>query len=69
MFLRARSVAPTAPAGGTETSGGALACIEDVGVELRFGRLPLEVHARPREVFPFVRLHGGAACGRAERED
>lgn len=62
------SVAPTAPAGGSEASGGALTCVEDVGVELRFGGLPFEVHARPREIFPFIGLHGRAARGDAKSE-
>lgn len=65
----ARLVATASPAGGTNTSGGAFAGVEDVGVELRFGRLPLEVHARTREVLTLVRFDGCAAGGRAERKN
>ena len=64
-----RLVATTSPAGGTNTSGGAFTGVQDVRVELRFGRLALEVHARTREVLTLVRLDGCAAGGGADGKD
>jgi len=62
-------VAPASPAGGSETSGGALTSVEDVGIELRFRRLALEIHARAREILALVGLHRGAAPCDAKGED
>ena len=64
-----RLVATASPASGSETSGGALAGIQDVGVELGLGRFALKVHARTRKVLTFVRFDGRAACRRAQGED
>ena len=65
----ARLVATASPAGGTNTSGGAFAGIQDVGVELPFGCLPLHVHAGTRQVLTLVRLDRRASGGGAKSQD
>ena len=64
-----RLVAPASPAGVSETSGGALAGVLDVGVEPRFSCLALEIHARPREILALVGLHRGAPARDDKGED
>ena len=64
-----RLVATASPAGGTNTSGGAFAGIQNVGVELPFGCLPLQVHAGTREILTLVRLDRRASGGDAKSKD
>jgi len=64
-----RSVAPATTPGVAEAPGGALAGIEHVRIEFRFGGFTLEVHARSGQVLTLVRLDGCAAPGRKSRKD
>ena len=64
-----RLVAPASPAGGSKTSGGAFAGIQDMGVELGFCRLAFEVHARARKVLTLVWLDSRAANRSTQRKE
>ncbi len=64
-----RSVAPATTPGVAEAPGGALAGIEHVRIELRFGGFTLEVHARSGQILALIGLDGRAAPGRKSRKD
>ena len=64
-----RLVATAAPAGGSKTSGGAFAGVQDMGVELGFCRLAFEVHALTRKVLTLVWLDRRAADSGTQRKE